>query len=237
MKTRYHMTDRSTNAKTGAIPVTTSAAATCPLACPFRDGGGCYADGGPLAIHWRRVSDGSRGITFGALLDKIRALAPGQIWRWAQAGDLPGAGDAIAEKQSLALADANDGRPVIAYTHKPVVGRHGEKNLAIVRAMARRGFPVNLSSNDRLHADAIASVVEDVPIVCVLPSDAADRPRDYATTPAGRKLVVCPAATGRTASCATCGAGRPLCSRGADRGFIIGFPAHGSKTRTINERV
>ena len=57
---RVHITARSGNAKTGPIPVTTTERASCPTTCPFYDKG-CYAKSGPLALHWRKVSDGERG--------------------------------------------------------------------------------------------------------------------------------------------------------------------------------
>ena len=57
---RVHITPRSGNAKTGPIPVTTTERASCPSTCPFYDKG-CYAKSGPLALHWRKVSDGERG--------------------------------------------------------------------------------------------------------------------------------------------------------------------------------
>ena len=70
----YHITLKSTNRKTGPIAVVTSSQDTCPDTCPFK-GGGCYADGGPLRLHWDKVSSGVRGITFKALLAKLRELS------------------------------------------------------------------------------------------------------------------------------------------------------------------
>ncbi len=47
-----HLTSKSSNAKTGPIPVSTSTAAWCPDSCPLK-GAGCYGNGGPLAIQWK----------------------------------------------------------------------------------------------------------------------------------------------------------------------------------------
>lgn len=69
----YHITLKSTNKKTGPIAVVTSSHDTCPDTCPFKRNG-CYADGGPLRIHWDKVSDGTRGISFRELLSKLREL-------------------------------------------------------------------------------------------------------------------------------------------------------------------
>jgi hypothetical protein len=49
----------------------------------------------------------------------------------------------------------------------------------------------------------------------------ADDATDNAMTPAGRKVVVCPATQRDDVSCATCA----LCAR--QRDVIVGFPAHG----------
>jgi hypothetical protein len=58
----------------------------------------------------------------------------------------------------------------------------------------------------------------------VLPSNATDNTR----TPAGRRVVVCPATQRDDVSCDTC----QLCAR--QRDAIVGFPAHGTRKRTID---
>jgi hypothetical protein len=50
----YHFTRKSQNRKTGPIPTTVTSADTCPDACPLK-AKGCYAKGGPLAMHWRAL--------------------------------------------------------------------------------------------------------------------------------------------------------------------------------------
>ena len=77
----YHLTPTSGNSKTGRIPVTTSTGRTCPPTCPFnsRNEGGCYAENGKLAMHWRKVSAGTRGTewtSFLAQLDTTLAAPP-----------------------------------------------------------------------------------------------------------------------------------------------------------------
>jgi hypothetical protein len=59
--------------------------------------------------------------------------------------------------------------------------------------------------------------------VVVLPADVAGR--QPIATPAGRKVVVCPATYRDDVSCASCG----LCAR--QRSAIVGFPAHGAAKR------
>ena len=213
-----HLTMKSRNAKTGPIPVSTTAAQSCPTACPFNSGGGCYAASGPLALHWRKVSEKRSGDTMDAFLDKIRALPAGQLWRHNQAGDLAGAGDALDVNALDALVSANDGKRGFTYTHKPLAKRF--EQLAIARANSR-GFTINLSANNAAHADALADM-KIAPVVCVLPADASENSK----TPAGRKIVVCPATIRDDVSCATC----KLCAV-AKRDFIVGFPAHGTSKR------
>jgi len=44
---KFHIVEKSSNRKTGPIPVTTSPVETCPTSCPLKNNG-CYAEGGPL---------------------------------------------------------------------------------------------------------------------------------------------------------------------------------------------
>lgn len=209
---RVHLTLKSANEKTGPIPVSTTSAATCPDACPFKKNG-CYADGGPLAIHWRAVTEGQRGAQWSDFTAQIAALPDGQLWRHNQAGDLPGAGDAIDPVALGELVRANVGRRGFTYTHKPATS----ENLHWIRAANEWGFTVNLSANDLTHADALADT--GLPVVTVLPVDAPAK----LETPAGRTVVTCPATYRDGVSCATC----QLCQR-ANRATIVGFPAHGA---------
>lgn len=213
----FHLTVKSRNVKTGPIPVSTSTALTCPPACPFNAGNGCYAASGPLALFWAKVTAGDAGASYAAFLDQIAALPAGQLWRHNQAGDLAGAGDALDIAALDALVTANAGKRGFTYTHKPL--RDAAERDAIARANAA-GFTVNLSGNDLAHADRLADL-GIAPVVAVLPADATQN----TVTPAGRKVVVCPATQRDDVSCATCG----LCARLRDA--IVGFPAHGTSKR------
>lgn len=213
----FHLTIKSRNVKTGPIPVSTSTAETCPTSCPFNAGNGCYAASGPLALFWRKVSESKAGESFGAFLDKIRALPAGQLWRHNQAGDLAGNGDTLDISALAALVSANAGKRGFTYTHKPLA--LASERQAIAQANAS-GFTVNLSANDLWHADRLADLAI-APIVVVLPADA----KQNTITPKGRKVVVCPATIREDVSCADCG----LCAR--LREAIVGFPAHGTSKR------
>ena len=220
MKT--HLTIKSDNVKTGPIPVSTSSFKQCPPACPFAKNG-CYADSGPLAIHWRKVTEGERGLEWPEFIQAITSLPKGQIWRHNQAGDLPGIGNRIASGLLNELVTANRGKKGFTYTHKPMLGTtpQATSNRNAVASANAAGFTINLSANNPAHADELASLAIG-PVVCVVPSTT----KSNLTTPNGRKVVICPATQRDNVSCATC----QLCARG-DRSVIIGFPAHGTSKK------
>uniref|UniRef100_UPI004039AC2F DUF7227 family protein n=1 Tax=Variovorax sp. BK018 TaxID=3450241 RepID=UPI004039AC2F len=214
----YHFTRVSRNRKTGPIPVTTTSANSCPPDCGLRRNG-CYAEGGPLAIHWRAVSQGVRGATFEELLHEIGTLRRHALWRHNQAGDLtPSAPGVIDAELLLRLARANRGRRGFTYTHYPPTS---ENRTAIQRAN-HLGFTVNLSAETLAQADSYAEL--GIAPVVVLLSAGTTRP---IRTPAGRQVVVCPASLGNT-DCLNCG----ICQQ-RDRVAIMGFPAHGVGARKV----
>ena len=217
MSMNIHITIKSANAKVGPIPVSTTSAKTCPTDCPFNheNEGGCYAESGPLALHWRKVTAGERGTDLKGFCDTIRKLPEGQLWRHNQAGDLPGDGHELDVAACTLIADANEGRRGFTYTHyNPAQGM----NAAVIRQMNLQGFTVNLSGNNPTHADTLADM-DCGPVVTVMPTDAPKVSR----TPAGRKIVTCPAVTSDKVTCSSCG----LCAK-RNRAYIIGFPAHGT---------
>lgn len=212
----FHLSIRSSNQKTGPIPVSTQSSNTCPDACPLKQRG-CYAGQGHLALWWRKVSSGQYGGEFDAFLNAVRSLPSGQLWRYAQAGDLPGVGDRIHKRALNALVKANQGKRGFTYTHKPL-GRYG--NAEAIKEANRDGLTVNVSCETLTQVDSAMS--QGLPAVVVLPSEDAHKRRQ--TTPEGRSVVTCPAT--RPGSATTCDKCR-LCSL-ANRPFAIGFPAHGT---------
>ena len=217
-----HFQEKSDNVKTGPIPVTTSPAYTCPPACPLRDGG-CYAKGGPLGLHWAKVSSGERGVYWTSFLQRIADLPKGQLWRHNQAGDLPGFGDEIDIIKLAELGQANDGKRGFTYTHKPVLdGEYAAVNRsAIGQANYIAGFTVNLSANSLREADALADLGVG-PVVAIVPEGS---PRTQ-YTPKGRKGIGCPAQYIDDITCEDCG----LCQR-SDRTVVVLFWTHGSSKR------
>lgn len=219
---KYSFTRVSQNVKTGPIPVTMAHKETCPSACPLKSSG-CYAEAGPVNIHWSNISTGKRGIEWGELIDNIRALPKGQLWRMNVAGDLPHAGQMLDSLMLDQLTQANRGKQGFTYTHHRVIGRDvtaSHNREEIYRANAG-GFTVNLSANSPEHADELYSL-GIAPVVTLVDIDA---PK-ISHTPAGRAIVVCPAVSTDGVTCSTCG----LCAK-RDRRSIVGFPVHGASKK------
>ena len=103
---KVHLTLKSANAKVGPIPVSTSEPSSCPDSCPLK-AGGCYAKGGPLALHWRNVPN--RGMEWNDFCQSIAKLPEGQIWRHNQAGDLPHVNGVISAEEVEFLVASNTG--------------------------------------------------------------------------------------------------------------------------------
>ena len=235
----------SANAKTGPIPATITERGSCWSGCALY-GHGCYAFYGALGHFWSGVSEGTRGGSWDELCAKVALLPKRTLWRYAQAGDLPGADDAIDAKLLSQLVIANRGKRVLAFTHKPVLPDTpvAARNRSIIASANTIGFTINLSANNPAEADALADLTI-APVVTILVHDyarravrhrAKARPDEWAETiaawrdriadlpkrtPAGRRIAICPA-TYSNATCKSCGA----CAR--KREAVIGFPAHGA---------
>ena len=232
------------NRKTGDIPTAYVAKETCPSGCALL-GNGCYAETGNIGLHWRKMA----GLPWAKFcLSIAEKLGPRQLWRYAVAGDLPGLGGLIDRAALQLLTTANARRPVIAYTHKPVLDRdhpNADANRRFIAEAIEGGFLLNLSGNNPSHADALADLAL-APVVTVLPNAYARRHRSLGRgkrewaetigeyrdriaslpthTPAGRRIAVCPATYSRT-TCAVCRA----CAK--PRAAVIGFPAHGAQAK------
>lgn len=225
MMTTTHLTPKSKNVKTGPIPVSTSSKKFCPDSCVFK-GNGCYAESGPLAIHWSYVSKGERGLEWTDFLDSIRGLEKDTLWRHNQAGDLVGQNEKIDARKLAELVDANKGRNGFTYTHYPMLAEDvksdiyttAEKevvaywNRTNVKAANENGFTINLSANGKAHAKKLKAL-GIAPVVSVVPED-------FKTDD---EIVVCPAITRLFVTCENCG----LCQK--QRNKVVGFPVHGSR--------
>lgn len=215
-----HINKESANEKTGPIPVSTTASYSCPTACPLKDAG-CYARFGPLGLHWGAVSRGERGMTWQSFCYTIADLPDGQLWRHNQAGDLPGYGNEIDGTLLDQLVKANTGKRGFTYTHKPVLpgsSEFAESNQLAIKNANRGGFTVNLSAETLEQVDQYKALII-APVVVVMPRSSAP----VTFTPAGHKVVICPAQQRDGVTCASCG----LCQK-VDRSVVVGFIAHGT---------
>ena len=215
---RVHITPRSSNVKTGPIPVTTTERSSCPTTCPFYDKG-CYAKSGPLALHWRKVSNGERGTDWQGLCNFVSELPDGQLWRHNQAGDLPHQDGIIDYGLLCDLIDANRGKRGFTYTHHKLNLGWNALQIAIA---SEQGFTVNVSTESK--DDAVASFRKGLPTVVVVPSDHPDSVVHEDTL-----FVTCPAQQRDDMTCSECG----LCSQ-AKRQCVVMFKAHGNAKRHVN---
>lgn len=239
----YHMTLVSANKKTGPIPVTTTSKDSCPSTCRFR-GNGCYAEQGPLQIHWKRLSDGKspNALTLEQLCGAIKALPYKQLWRHNQAGDLPKSevSDGIHWARLEAIVKANKGRRGYTYTHyrwevKGKLDYEARDNLEIIQRSNAQGFTINVSCETAGQADKAVSL--GLPTVITVPHDAPNSWR----TPAGNLVKTCPAVLYDNVTCASCG----LCQKqflagpkGEQRPrHIVAFPAHGTAFQKLSKEL
>jgi hypothetical protein len=212
-----HLTDISSNKKTGRIPVSTSTADWCPDSCPLKEAG-CYAKHSHLGMHWKKVTSGERGTDWNGFIGKIRKLPKHGIWRHNQAGDLPVTRDGIDMVKMRQLIAANRGKGGFTYTH-----HNPADNAEIIAESNAGGFTVNLSANNPAQADEYAAM-DIAPVVTLVPQGTAK----VSCTPAGRKIVICPAISSDKVTCQSC----RLCQK-VERP-IIGFTPHGSGKKSAN---
>ena len=147
---KFGFTRVSATGKVGPLPVVTASKDTCPDTCPLK-GAGCYAEHGPLALVWNRVS-----LSLDQLCAHIRTLPRNQMWRYGQAGDLP-----TTPKDLDKIIKANASRPVICYTH--------HRNLEMVRQTATKGFHINVSADTLEEADEFANKASLLLVVLAIP--------------------------------------------------------------------
>jgi len=226
----FHLSAISSNAKTGPIAVSTSHKDTCPDNCALK-GSGCYAGLSFLGIHWKAVTNGTRGTDWNDFLLQVKALPKGKLFRHNQAGDLVGNNNKLCDDSMAELVQASRRIKGFTYTHYPVMNDTAESvhNRAVIAAANRGGFVVNLSANNPAEADCMASL-GIAPVVTLLPEDA----QKVSYTPKGNKIVTCPATYRDDINCDSC----RICADNSPKRAIVGFPVHGSQkvkaARVIN---
>lgn len=221
----------SGNRKTGPMPVSTSNSTTCPDACALKVKG-CYAKYGPTGMAWRNVDNGKAkdAVEWPQFVRQVKALAKGTLWRHNQAGDLNGVHDTIDHRQLEQLVKANKGKRGFTYTHYPVLSSGAvyamtaKVNAGLIADANANGFTINLSGNDMAHADKLKAL-DVAPVVVLMPRNA----EKVSYTPAGNKVVICPAENSDKINCQNCA----LCQV-VDRNYIIGFRAHGTAAKTVD---
>jgi len=216
-----HVTAISNNIKTGKIPVTTTSADSCSDTCNFKKKG-CYGDNGPLGMHWRKVTNGERGLSYADFIAVIKALPLFQAWRHNQAGDLvtTAPGNGIIDRPKLkALSSANRGKRGWTYCHHPT--DNVDNFTALVEAN-NAGFTINQSCDTI--GQAVKAFANGLPTVVTLPMSAPN-----VQTVGGLDIVACPAETKKKVNCASC-----LMCQKQKRKYIIGFRAHGTKKKQVD---
>ena len=206
---------KSSNSKTGAIPVTNSDRHTCPDSCKLKNNG-CYASSGYYTrLNWDKVTDGSRGGNWDSLCESVSNLKPGTLWRHNVSGDLPRKGALIDDRKLYQLITANKGRSGFTYTHHNM---RSKRNRIAIESANHNGFTINLSADNPGEADKLKAL-HIAPVVSIVPESQLTN----FTTKGGNKVVICPAVIKDNVTCKTC----QMCAR-PNRDTIIGFPAHGT---------
>lgn len=224
---RVKLTARSSNRKTGPIATTISSSDTCPATCPFNNGKGCYAAGGPTAIHWRKLDRGETGtpiLDIGHQFAEAK-LEPGTMLRWNVAGDLPHDDGILNFPVIQQLVAIFKGRKLRAFTYTH--HRQGWQNLETVEWCNKAGFTVNLSCDSEEQAGRRHR--EGFPSVCVVPSG--DTRRSWQDDH-GTRYQTCPAQLKDGITCQTC----KLCTK-ADRSCVVAFRAHGNGKGKIDQQI
>lgn len=220
---KFHLTPKGSNRKVGAgVAVSTSSAVTCSTACPFHpdNGGGCYGLAGPLALHWRAVSDGRRGLPWPEFLQALRQLPAGGFFRHNQAGDLHRPGTAAGRAALAELVEACRHLVAWTYSHHPLT----PSTVQAFKAATARGFTVNASCETAAQADRAIS--KGLRAVFVVPST---EPRHHWRTPDGNPVVLCPAQRFDGMTCQRC----QLCAS-RPQTVAIAFKAHGTGKARID---
>lgn len=216
---QVHLTLKSSNSKTGPIPVSTTEKASCPDNCKLK-GNGCYANDYHLNMHWEKVSKKERGTDWQGFINQVSKFKDGQLWRHNQAGDLPSNnGQTIDFYKLQDLIQANKGKRGFTYTHYPL----NAFNASLINLSNSEGFTIN-TSNESLE-DALNSFKKGFPTTVVI-SDKYQGLKTFEYK--GATVAICPAQVNDNITCATCA----LCQK-ANRKVIIGFIAHGSSKRKV----
>lgn len=212
---KYQFTPKSSNVKTGPIPTTMTERKSCPLTCPLRENG-CYADNFPLSLHWDRVAE--KGINLDALLEKIKALPKGQLWRHNVAGDFPHINGKIERQAFWDFVMASGHTNPIIYSHHKL----NPNNKLMFRLARNNG--VNINASCESVTDAIKAIDSGINAVFV------GRENTQTHKVGDTTIVTCPAQLREDVTCSSCG----LCARDrVGQRVAIQFIPHGTKAKKV----
>jgi hypothetical protein len=223
----YSLTVQSSNQKLGLdVSTITSDRKTCPPSCPLKNNG-CYADFGPLRLHWAKVSTGERGNDWDTLVDQVNALPRGRKIRFFQAGDCPSKKENSEDIDGQAMSKMADvvkkkGHITWGYSHKKMT----PKNVKILKESASKGLIINASADSLKEADEF--MAKGLPTVVTVPSDF----KSGTMTSEGNKVIICPQQTREGTTCSSC----LLCQK-SNRSCVVGFIVHGVKKNAIDKRL
>ena len=222
-KLNFHFVKKSGNKKTGFMPVTYNSRLSCPDSCIFKNNG-CYAENYHTRLNWDKVTSGERGGTFKELLNNIKALKPGTIWRACVAGDIPSNNKGeISRTYIKGITEANKSLKGYTYTHNRLdIG----ENISLLKTANKQGFTINISTETEAAADN--AVLNNLPAVIVVKST--EKRRSWFTKNKN-KILVCPAQDEtKNVNCIDCG----LC-QSRPKNLIIAFLAHGNMSKLIDK--
>lgn len=221
----FSLNESSSDKKTGRIAVSYTGAQSCPKACPLKERG-CYALNYGTNFHWFAVTNGVKGrstkqpLRFNEFMKAVSKLPRNTLFRHNIAGDLPHNDQKIDSDFVSEFIKATKGKRAFLYTHHSPLFEENKRE--IKRLNAEKHVVCNLSANNVRHADQLVKM-DLGPVATVLPSDF-DRNKTR-FTPAGNKIIQCPATYNKSITCEKC----QLCAK--KRSVIVGFPAHGTKMK------
>lgn len=214
---------RSENEKIGRAATTLAAQQSCPRSCAFKDGGGCYAEGGTvgkLTVQMNRVADEQDATpadiarSEAALIDSMVVPERGWPMRLHTAGDCATGEAALIVSRAAERWMARGGGPVWTYTHG-------------FRDVSRSvwGRVSVLASCETLKDVALARHRGYAPSIVVPEFPSRKR---FSVSEGGdtAEVVPCPAQTRDDVTCSSC----RLCfddGRLRRLGIVIGFAVHG----------
>lgn len=215
---------KSSNRKTGPIPVSTTTDESCPKECPLKDTD-CYARFNWTGQEWAKVTKRIIGDNWGAFCKRMRKFPGLTPFRHNQAGDLPPNKRGKIHKNKLRqLVAAVRHLRGWTYTHYDPTDPH---NAGAIKEANDNGFTINLSADSLSQADEYVAL-GIAPVTVVLHKDAPHRGNK---TPGGLPVVVCPAQTSDV-NCKQC----LLCEK-SERKSIVGFLAHGTAKKRLSKRL